>query len=240
MKKVLLITIPIVLIIGGAVGYFIWNSTFKTIEIDLASNISNAEIKYTGENGSGVARFDASDLKNAADYPSEKRAKEFMEGVTYEIVPSSELKNDQSIEVVAKYSRSIADEKNIKVTNYKKSLIVTGLKEEEQEQEKKKASSDVTINLYDPNAGNVYSDYNVPVEEDDTTDELTPSEAQKAINDIYAEHGYIFSNKTWQNYYNGKSWYEPRYRSQSDAEKTMTKTEKENIDYLAKVVKGKI
>ena len=48
-------------------------------------------------------------------------------------------------------------------------------------------------------------------------------------NEIYAKYGYIFKSEDLRNYFNKKSWYEPRFNDVSDQ---LTPIEKENVTII--------
>ncbi|MCD8217788.1 MAG: YARHG domain-containing protein [Clostridiales bacterium] len=57
--------------------------------------------------------------------------------------------------------------------------------------------------------------------------------AQMMINEIYAIHGYSFSDSSMQNYFEQKSWYYTTYNSDmEEISETLSALEKENIEYL--------
>lgn len=53
-------------------------------------------------------------------------------------------------------------------------------------------------------------------------------------NAIYAYHGYIFKSDDLRRFFNGCSWYYPRYKSESKVFGMMSKTEKYNIELIKK------
>ncbi len=55
---------------------------------------------------------------------------------------------------------------------------------------------------------------------------LTATELKIMRNEIYARHGYIFSSAEWQQYFNKKNWYHPRYTNVTNM---LTTIEKDNI-----------
>lgn len=225
-----------------AAAFLVMNMMPKSMEIDLLSNMPKTAVIFKGEDGSGTAEIDEVSLKNAADYDRENsKAKKFMDTVVYDLSKNSKLKNGSPITVKCSYSKATAAKYKIKVRNDTRKIVVTGLdepKDEEETQNNKKGN--VTINLYGSGADDVYDDYSQPIEYyDDITDSLDYDSAQKAINDIYARHGYIFSNNgEWQRYYDSKSWYTRVYDNMEDARAEMSDQEKRNIDALAKIRDG--
>lgn len=49
------------------------------------------------------------------------------------------------------------------------------------------------------------------------------------VNEIYAEYGYAFKKKKWQDYFSGKSWYNPRY---DNVDSLLTPMDSLNIHYI--------
>ncbi|SEL83450.1 YARHG domain-containing protein [Aquimarina amphilecti] len=65
-----------------------------------------------------------------------------------------------------------------------------------------------------------------------TVDELndkTEEELAVIKNEIFASHGYMFTKKKWQDYFESKSWYMP---SETDAADKLTAIEKKNIELI--------
>lgn len=46
----------------------------------------------------------------------------------------------------------------------------------------------------------------------------TRQEIRLILNEMYARHGYIFNNESYQQYFSAQSWYVPRYTSDAEAE----------------------
>lgn len=66
---------------------------------------------------------------------------------------------------------------------------------------------------------------------DSEVSHLSSSEAQSAINEIYARHGYIFKTKEINDYYKSKSWYSP---NPGFSESDLSQIERYNIGLLSK------
>jgi len=56
--------------------------------------------------------------------------------------------------------------------------------------------------------------------------------AQMMIDEIYAIHGYSFSDSSIQNYFEQKSWYAAYYTDMEEVSEYLSAIEKENIEYL--------
>ena len=63
---------------------------------------------------------------------------------------------------------------------------------------------------------------------------LTASDIRFMINEIYARHGYIFTDKWLNNYYRSRKWYKPVSRN---ADKKITPLERQNIYFLETIEK---
>lgn len=80
----------------------------------------------------------------------------------------------------------------------------------------------------------LFDSYNTYITEE-YLDGCTQSEVRLILNEMYARHGYVFKNEEYRNYFEGKSWYTPRYDSQDEAQAWFNKYEEANriaiIDY---------
>ncbi len=68
-----------------------------------------------------------------------------------------------------------------------------------------------------------------------TTSDLegfSSDDAQTAINEIYARHGYIFKTQSILEHFRQYSWYEETYSNMSDVSNQLNDIEKQNIDIL--------
>ena len=68
---------------------------------------------------------------------------------------------------------------------------------------------------------------------------LSKSEVRRAVNDIYAFHGYIFTTDENINYYSQMDWYQGTVTSMEDSEKHFNAYEKANKDLLVDYEKKK-
>ncbi|WP_378176856.1 YARHG domain-containing protein [Aquimarina sp. SS2-1] len=60
-------------------------------------------------------------------------------------------------------------------------------------------------------------------------DDRTMDELDVIKNEIFASHGYVFTKKKWQDYFESKTWYIP---SDTDAVHKLTEIEKKNIEVI--------
>ena len=63
---------------------------------------------------------------------------------------------------------------------------------------------------------------------------LSDSKLRKAINEIYARHGYKFNNKDLLEYYSKYDWYEPTESDQQAVKDSFNSTEQTNISRMEK------
>ena len=68
---------------------------------------------------------------------------------------------------------------------------------------------------------------------------LTQAETRLLLNELYARHGYIFQTQEYSDYFSKKTWYTPRYTSQSDAEAQFNDTERQNKNIISEYEKSK-
>lgn len=68
---------------------------------------------------------------------------------------------------------------------------------------------------------------------------LTQAETRLLLNELYARRGYIFNTQEYRNYFSGKTWYVPRYTSQSDVEAQFNSIEMENKNIISNYEKSK-
>lgn len=67
---------------------------------------------------------------------------------------------------------------------------------------------------------------------------LTSYELYLARNEIYARHGYIFSNADLASYFSGKAWYVPRYTASTFDESCLSYTEQRNVALILEYEQG--
>ncbi len=68
---------------------------------------------------------------------------------------------------------------------------------------------------------------------------LSQAETRLLLNELYARHGYIFTLQEYRDYFSKKTWYTPRYTSQSDAEAQFNSIELQNKNIIANYEKSK-
>lgn len=68
---------------------------------------------------------------------------------------------------------------------------------------------------------------------------LSRDDVRLILNEIYARHGFIFQMDVYRNYFMGKSWYHPRYSSNSDVEAMFNSVEKANVATIVNYEKAK-
>lgn len=74
---------------------------------------------------------------------------------------------------------------------------------------------------------------------EDELKKLTQAELRLLLNEMYARHGYIFSTKEYSDYFMKRTWYIPRYSSQSDAEAGFNDVERRNKIIISDYEKSK-
>lgn len=74
---------------------------------------------------------------------------------------------------------------------------------------------------------------------EDELKKLTQAEIRLLLNEMYARHGYIFSTKEYSDYFMKRTWYIPRYTSQSDAEAGFNDMERRNKIIISDYEKSK-
>ncbi len=95
-------------------------SFLRSIDVDV---MKDAEYVYTGENGNASLEVynDSNDIN--------QRTAEFLETVTYEVTPDSNLSNGDTVTIVANYDEALADEYNFNPVNIETEITVEGLVE---------------------------------------------------------------------------------------------------------------
>lgn len=91
---------------------------FRTITIDVTKNM---DVVYTGE--SGAASVEVHNMNKNVN----QRIQEFLDTITYQVTPRSNLSNGSQITVSASYSQQLADKYNIEVIHTEKEITVEGL-----------------------------------------------------------------------------------------------------------------
>lgn len=98
--------------------FIMYNFFYKTVEIDIMKNI---KLIYTGENGNASVTVEnkTEDLN--------QRIQEFIESVTYQVSPNTNLSNGDTIHVIASYDEELASTYHYLPINTEKEFIVQGL-----------------------------------------------------------------------------------------------------------------
>lgn len=90
----------------------------RKVNVDVMNGI---EIVYTGENGNATVEVVNSGIN------INQRHQEFFDTVTYEVEPSSNLKNGDVIHIKASYDQEVADRYNFEPVNTEQDVRVEGL-----------------------------------------------------------------------------------------------------------------
>lgn len=85
----------------------------------------------------------------------------------------------------------------------------------------------------------IFSDSDSRILTEEDIEGMDSQAIQMAINEIYARRGYAFLNdkkaaKAAREYFLDKDWYTPTIESMKEVEKTFSKVERKNIDFLVK------
>ena len=67
-------------------------------------------------------------------------------------------------------------------------------------------------------------------------DKLCSNELDIMRNEIYANHGYIFKTKKWNEYFNKQCWYCPKFY---DVSEQLSSIERANVQLILKEKKGR-
>lgn len=78
----------------------------------------------------------------------------------------------------------------------------------------------------------VIFDSNTKVLTQQDTANLSEEELMYARNEIYARHGYIFTDPAIKGYFESKSWYKPQYTQDQFSDSLFNSTEVQNIQFL--------
>jgi len=93
---------------------------FRTVTIDVTKN---AKITYDGESGSA----NVSVIND--DHNLNQRTQEFLDSITYQVTPKTNLSNGTIITITALYDENLASKYHIQVVNKTKTVTVEGLVE---------------------------------------------------------------------------------------------------------------
>ncbi|MGI6722699.1 MAG: YARHG domain-containing protein [Anaerovoracaceae bacterium] len=226
------IWIPVVIVCAAVIAAlaFVYVHSFKPITVDLTSNLTASNLSPYGSNGDGEVFIDAPDARQTVDYiRGNARVEKLMDTVYYSVYPASGLKNGDTVEVKAKYSKETADKNHIIVKGDTKKIRVSGFEETAKEREgthyyynDSYSGSDYYIL---PNSDTEYLD------EDDLAG-LSSRELTLARNEIYARHGYKFSTDWIYNYFAGQDWYIPTYSKDEFNENWLSSIEARNVQFI--------
>lgn len=233
-KKIIIPVILILLIVIAGAGFFFWNIKFKTLNVDLTSSINKENIDFSGEDGNGRASADEVVLRNnIISSLTKDREKEFMKKVRYEITPDSRLSNGDKITIKATYPAGAENEYHIKAENTERTITVSNLKERETAAKSEKKFDFYDSDLYNPEKNKTILHYDQRKLSDAEINSMDKDEAQRAINDIYANHDYKFTSKKWADYYEaiGKQGTIPSKYFSKDV---FSRIEKYNYDRLTR------
>lgn len=114
-KCIYFISLLTMIFILVAIAYFFF---MRNVEVDI---MKNASYSYDGENGTATVTVTPgeSDLN--------QRIQDFLDTVTYEVSPNSDLSNGQTIHVTATYDEELAQEYHYSVKSTEADVVVSGL-----------------------------------------------------------------------------------------------------------------
>lgn len=218
-RVLIILTIAVAALVVAAVTvYLIW---FRPVNVNLTANLSSSDLICTGVNGDGTAELHSYHARKIADYAPGRRTNAFIDTVSYTIEPHSGLSNGDSVTVTARYSRTAAEQRHIKVTGRTVTLSVSGLSEE-----------DDTVSETGDDS-HTESNYNSE-ESGEDLDGLDSNELKLARNEIFARHGYRFKDADLQKYFESKTWYHPRGKAGEFDDSQLNKTEQYNVKWIIK------
>ena len=97
------------------IAYFFF---LRNVEVDI---MDNAQYTYVGENGN------ASVVVSAKQGELNQRMQDFLDSVKYEVSPSSDLSNGDTIHVTATYDEALANQYHYKPKSVEADVVVEGL-----------------------------------------------------------------------------------------------------------------
>ncbi len=196
-----------VAIVAAVGGFLVWNNLFKSVDLDLASDITAADVQFTGEEGDGIVRFDPSDLRKQAKYPDgNKRAQEVLATAIYSADPQEDLSTGESVTIRVDYDEALAAKKHVNVTETRKTIYVPALKAKKTEPAQTQPQTGTIViihgqDLYNASKYPSIGNYDVALLSEADVANMSLDELQRAINDIYANHNYHFTTPEWAAYY---------------------------------------
>jgi len=112
---------------------------FRTITIDVTKHM---DIVYEGESG------EASVTVTNTAYNLNQRTQEFLDSITYQVTPHSNLSNGTKINIVANYDKTLMNKYHIQVINDTKEIVVEGLAERFSDAQAIDADFQKTMDVY--------------------------------------------------------------------------------------------
>ena len=236
--------IGIVAVAVVAVALIVWGTTFRTLEVDLTSNITKDAITYVGADGSARANLDQTEARKAAATDN-SRVQKFIDTVSFDLENESNLSNGDIVTVIARYDDADLKKYHLQIKNgtASREFTVTGLESD--------APQDVNITGYNGQGYSGTTENELYRQTDDNTvysygsSRLTDgdvagwnlAQTQRAINDICAWNGRKFDTPAIREYYEQFDWYYPAIdsdRFDGNEQLYMTSTEYENYRTLAR------
>ena len=147
---------------GVVFGISVTLGSHNRTRLDLVKGISIDDIEISGYDGSAVAKVDDEALRDLIEYDGDNdEVGDFIETVTFEVSPDSDLCNDDSITVKAVYDRTDAKDAKVKVTDDNVTFTVTGLDyESEYDSGYDSDNSSYSDDDYDDSGDDYYEDSN--------------------------------------------------------------------------------
>ena len=236
-KKVPAALIVIALVILAAAVAFGAYKLFggdKTYEVDL--NALMNEPKVIGYDGFGemalmpqIDNAKADEWLNTVEFDVDREAfTEVLETVQYTPDKTKDLANGDVVNIEITYDQALAAEKELIVKSQPTTYEVSGLE----------IGKDLA---YDPNAYHAhYDDFILPesdrvsLSREDVvySTEGSADLTQRAINEIYARHGWIFGNEYYNKLFRGFEWYVPMYEPDKFDNAWLNEHEKANLGLL--------
>ena len=232
---VAVIIIALVLLAAAVAGgaYLLFGGD-KTYEVDLNSIMN--EPKVIGYDGYGemalmpqVDDAKADEWLNTVEFDNDREAfAEVLKTVKYTPDKTEDLSNGDVVNITIEYDKKLAAEEELVVKSAPTTFEVKGLE----------IGKDLA---YDKDAYHAYYDDFVLPESDRVT--LTKEDVaystdgsadmtQRAINEIYARHGWIFGDGYYDKLFRGFEWYVPMYEPEKFDESWLNEHEVANLNLL--------
>lgn len=239
-KKVIwIIAVVLVVLIGAAIGAYIYSQSNQSVEINLCELMT--EPTFDGDNGYATIENNIVIEKDKAedvidqfeDEEKQIQLESFLSTVEYVASPNNNLKNGDKVKIIATYDEDLADVLELDLTGRETTITVKGLKQGQtsndmvRDQSSQKDWTEYSYDFIFPYSSDEY------IEEDVLTN-YSSEDIQWAINEIYARHGYIFDVEPYQSYFSGCEWYTPMYRRAQFKSSWLNTYEDHNIKLLSK------